>query len=69
MTYIINFDQTSCKVIVKSTEEPNLVGRGEHLFAAIDDLEKKMVSKKRETMHERAGVKDTANGEIVAIGF
>ena len=67
MTYIINFDQSSGKFIVRSTEEPSLVGQGEHLFAAIDDLEKKIVSKKRETMHERTGVKDTANGEIVAI--
>ena len=53
--------------MVRSTEEPSLVGHGEHLFAAIDGLEEKIVSKKHETIHEGTGVKDTVNGEIVAI--
>ena len=66
MTYIINFDQSSGKFIVRSTEEPSLVGRGEHLFAAIDELENKIASKKSEAT-KKIRTKDTDDREIVAI--
>ncbi|MDG6907869.1 MAG: hypothetical protein JRN20_19020 [Nitrososphaerota archaeon] len=42
MAYLIRFDEEKGKFVASSSNDPSKTGEGDHLFAAIEDLEKKI---------------------------
>ncbi|MCL4519505.1 MAG: hypothetical protein M1587_09940 [Thaumarchaeota archaeon] len=42
MAYLIRFDEERGKFVASSFDDPSKTGEGDHLFAAIEDLEKKI---------------------------
>lgn len=54
MTYLISIDPDTKEYIARFANLSKPVGRGESLFAAIDDLERKLVSKEQGIMIDNA---------------
>ena len=65
MTYIVNFDRDSGKFIVRYPEEPLAVGQGKDLYAAIDDLERKLESEQNKIIQEKG--KDPSSMKVIAL--
>ncbi len=42
LAYLIRFDEEKGKFVASSSNDPSKIGEGDHLFAAIEDLEKKI---------------------------